>query len=565
MAANSQRGSTATETNAGATAAEYDVIVVGAGINGVGIAQDAALRGLRVLLLEQEDVCSGVSAWSGRLVHGGLRYLEQYDVRLVRESLRERERLFRLAPHLVRPVPLMIPFYRRNRRPAWLVRLGMVLYDVLSWDKSPPRHRILSAAAARRRFPGMAADGLTGAALFYDGQVELAERLCVEIAVDARDNGAQVRTHTRVDAPLIEDGRVVGIRWTDTRTWERGEARARVVLNVAGPWIDRWLSDTPRPQPRLNGGTKGSHLIVDDFPGAPSDVVYYESQRDGRLVLVIPWLGRQLIGTTDIRFERDPGEARCDIGEVEYLLEEVNALVPEARLGLADVRYTYSGVRPLPYVPDKAESSVPRSHQLHDHAADGLPGLVTVVGGKLTTYRQLAQDAVDDVFRRLGRPAPRCPTTGRCLPGARPDEQEVSSGSGPPRLPERTQRRLERFYGSRAGRVRAMVARSPELGQILHEPTGLIAAELVFAVEVDLAVTLADVLARRVLLAFESGHGLEAVDAAATVLGKHLGWDAARRAAEIEGYRDWLSRLAVPDPDGPRSRAFGAGAVSTGR
>ena len=170
----------------------YDLVVVGAGINGVGIAQDAALRGLRVVLLEQEDVCSGVSAWSGRLVHGGLRYLEQYDVRLVRESLRERERL-------VRPVPLMMPFYRRNSRPRWLVRLGMITYDVLSWDKSPPRHRILSAQEARERFTGMATEGMTGAALFYDGQVELAERLCVELAVDARDNGAEIRTHTRVD------------------------------------------------------------------------------------------------------------------------------------------------------------------------------------------------------------------------------------------------------------------------------------------------------------------------------------------------------------------------------
>ena len=398
----------------------YDLVVVGAGINGVGIAQDAALRGLRVVLLEQEDVCSGVSAWSGRLVHGGLRYLEQYDVRLVRESLRERERLFRLAPHLVRPVPLMMPFYRRNSRPRWLVRLGMITYDVLSWDKSPPRHRILSAEEVRERFTGVATEGMTGAALFYDGQVELAERLCVELAVDARDNGAEIRTHTRVDAPLVEDGRVVGVRCTDVLTGARQEIRGSVVYNVAGPWIDRVLAGTDREQPRLNGGTKGSHLVVDPFPGAPRDVVYYESQRDGRLVLVIPWFGRYLIGTTDIRFEQDPSEARCDIGEEEYLLEEVNALVPGAALTPADVLYTYSGVRPLPYAPDKAESSVTRSHVLHDHAGTGLPGLVTVVGGKLTTYRQLAQDAVDDVFRRLGRKAPPCPTRSRPLPGAEP-------------------------------------------------------------------------------------------------------------------------------------------------
>ena len=540
----------------------YDLIVVGAGINGVGVAQDAALRGLRVLLLEQDDVCSGVSAWSGRLVHGGLRYLEQYDVKLVRESLRERERLFRLVPHLVKPVPLMIPFYRRNRRPSWLVRVGMFTYDALSWDKSPPRHRILSAEQARTRFAGMATDGMTGAAVFYDGQVELAERLCVEIAVDAKDSGAQIRTHTRVDAPLLEGDRVVGVRWTDARTGEQGESRAGVVLNVAGPWIDGWVDGAGKPQPRLNGGTKGSHLIVDPFPGAPDDVVYYESQRDGRLVLVIPWFGRYLIGTTDVRFEQDPGEARCDIGEAEYLLEEANTLMPQAHLTLDDVLYTYSGVRPLPYAPDKAESSVPRSHQLHDHAADGLPGLVSVVGGKLTTYRQLAQDAVDDVFRRLARSAPPCPTKDRQLPGARPAQ-------GPPpeleSLSDATRARLERFYGSRAGAVIALAAASPELARVVHPPSGMIAAELVFAVQVDLALTLTDVLARRVLLAFERGHGLDVVDDAAQVLGAHLGWDATRRAEEVADYHVWLERLAVPDPAGPRSSNFGAGAATPGR
>jgi glycerol-3-phosphate dehydrogenase len=219
-----------------------------------------------VLLLEQEDICSGVSAWSGRPVHGGLRYLEQHDVRLVRESLRERERLFRLAPHLVTPVPLMMPFYRRNRRPAWLVELGMITYDVLSFDKTPPMHRLLSRSRAVRRFTGMTKEGLSGAALFYDGQVELAERLCVEIALDARVAGADIRTHTRVTGPLVEDGRVTGVHYTDLMTGRDGQVRAGVVLNVAGPWIDRVLGG--RDQPRLNGGTKGSHLVVDPFPGA---------------------------------------------------------------------------------------------------------------------------------------------------------------------------------------------------------------------------------------------------------------------------------------------------------
>ncbi len=544
----------------------FDVVIVGAGINGLGIAQDAALRGLRVALLEQEDVCFGVSAWSGRLVHGGLRYLEQYDFLLVRESLSERERLFRLAPHLVRPVPLMIPLYKHNRRPGWMVELGMVTYDALSVGKTPPMHRILGKKRAKKRFSGLATEGLSGAAVFYDGQLELAERLCVELAVDAKANGAVIALHTRVTAPIVENGVVTGVTYTDTLTGESGEVRADLVYNAAGPWIDRALSYAGQPaQPRLNGGTKGSHLIVDPFPGAPKDVVYYESRRDGRLVLVIPWFGRYMIGTTDIRFDEDPDKARCDIGEVEYLLGEVNALVPEAHLTLDDVLYTFSGVRPLPYVPDKAESSVPRSHVLHDHAASGLKNLVTVVGGKLTTYRQLAEDAVDDIFARLGRKAPKCPTRNRPLPGAQVVDLEALRASLTARnvVPAAVVDRLVRFYGSRAVAVLDLAAAQPELAEVVEPASNLIGAELVFAVDVDLAQTLADVLARRTLTAFQPDHGWDSMDAIISVLAGHLGWDEQRRQVELDGYRTWLDHLAIPDVNGPRSDSFGAGAANT--
>ena len=542
--------------------AEYDLVVIGAGINGVGIALDAALRGLRVVVVEKEDICSGVSAWSGRLVHGGLRYLEHHAFGLVRESLMERERLFRHAPHLVKPVPLLMPIFRHNRRPGWLVELGMLLYDVLSLRKTPPMHRPLSRARVERRFPGIARDGLKGATLFYDGQVELAERLCVELALDAVDHGAQLLLHTRVEAPLLEGGRVVGVRATNTLTGDRLELRAPVVYNVAGPWIDRVFDPDPTAaQPRLNGGAKGSHLVVDRFPGAPHDVVYYESRRDGRLVFVIPWLDRLMIGTTDVRFEEDPDLARCDIGEAEYLLDEVNALVPGAHLSMDDVRYTLSGVRPLPYEPGVPESSITRTHVLHDHESSGMPGLVTVVGGKLTTYRQLAEDAVDDVLRRLDHKDPGCPTRDRILPGAvgfkaaglRDDL--VSRGAK-----EQVADRLVKWYGSVAAQVWSLAEADAALGRVLHPASGLVAAELVHAVTREHAVTLTDVLARRVLVAFEPGHGLEVVETLADVVAGRLGWDEGRRSAEIAGYREWLGHLAIPDPTGPRSSSFGAGA-----
>ncbi len=545
------------------TGEPFDVIVVGAGINGVGIAQDAALRGLRVVLVEQDDLCSGVSAWSGRLVHGGLRYLEQYDVPLVYESLNERERLFKLAPHLVKPKPLMVPVYKHNRRPGWMVELGMIAYDALSLRKTPPYHRALSKKKTTARFTGVGTDGLSGSVVFYDGQVENAERLCVELAVDAAAAGAVIATKTRVEAPLVERGRVVGVKAVDTLTGEKFEIRGFVTYNVAGAAIDRLVADPSLPkQPRLNGGTKGSHLIVDPFPGAPTDVVYYESRQDGRLVLIIPWRGRYMIGTTDIRFDQDPDEARCDIGEVDYLLGEVNALIPEADLTLDDVLYTFSGVRPLPYVPDKAESSVPRSHVLHDHTENGLPGLVTIVGGKLTTYRQLAEDTIDDAFKRLGRQAPPVPTKKRRYPGAQFVDLDTlkASVAGRTGLPASQVTRLVDLYGSRTIALWQLVEQRPELNRVVH-PSGVLAAELVFAFEEDLARSLTDVLARRVLLAFEPGHALDEIDDIAKVLADHEDWDEEQTRAQIAEYHGWLDKLKVPDPNGPRSESFGAGVV----
>ena len=247
---------------------------------------------------------------------------------------------------------------------------------------------------------------------------------------------------------------------------------------MAGPWIDRIFRRGAPPQPRLNGGTKGSHLIVDPFPGAPDDVVYYESKSDGRLVLVIPWMGRYMIGTTDLRFDEDPDLACCDAEEMEYLLGEVNQLIPEAKLTPQHVLFTYSGVRPLPYAPGVEEWEIPRSHVLHDHAPD-IPGLVTVVGGKLTTYRQLAEDAIDDVFKRLSRPAPKCVTADLPLPGAVGDPDEARAFLlDAAEMPEQTVERLLGLYGGRALDVVKEAAEDPELGKVFHPATGAIGAEL---------------------------------------------------------------------------------------
>ena len=540
----------------------YDVIVIGGGINGVGIARESALQGFKTLLLEKDDICSGVSAWSGRLAHGGLRYLEHYDFALVRESLLERERLIKNAPHLAKHVSWLMPVYRHNKRPGWLVELGMLLFDILSFDKASPTHRYLSRNKAIARFPGIDQNGLKSAFQYWDGQIELAERLCVENAIDAIKHGAVIATHSQVNAPIIEGSKVVGVKYTDLLSGANLEAHAPVIYNVAGPWIDRVFKESAglSPQPRLNGGTKGSHFIVDAFDGAPTDVVYYETRSDGRLILVVPWFGKYLIGTTDIRWERDPGEARCDIGELEYLLNELNALIPEAKLTRDDVLYTYSGVRPLPYEPDKAESSVTRTHILYDHAKSGLPGLITVVGGKLTTFRQLSEDAVIDLAKRLGKGKISSKTRRSPLPGAHFTTKEdlvkslVAAGA-----PLRVADRISNLYGSRAINLWNIVAGDPSAGTVLDTELGLSKAEILFVTREEFPKTLTDVMSRRVILAFEKGHGLNNAEVIADIVGDERGWSAEERRKQIADYKLWLDHLAIPDESGPRSTSFGAG------
>ena len=535
---------------------EFDVIVVGAGINGLGIARDAAERGLKVAIVEKEDFCYGVSAYSGRLVHGGLRYLEHGDIPLVRESLRERELLFRVAPHLVKPVRLIMPFYSRNTRPSWMIRLGMIAYDVLSFDKSVKSHRILGKAEVKNRFTGMAEAGLSGAALFTDGQVEYAERLCTELAVAAADAGAKVFIHSQVDQLLTENGRVVGVR-ASKPNGESFELRAAITVNAGGPWVDSVLHGNQNKaaveSKRLIGGSKGSHIIVEPFEGAPTDVVYYESQTDGRLVLVIPWMGRYLIGTTDRLFEQEPDNARCEMDEIEYLLKEANTLMPDAHLNVSDVVYTYSGVRPLPYTPGVKEWKIPRSHIVLDHATTGHPGLHSIVGGKLTTYRQLAEDSVDLLVKQLGKGAKKPLSKFHQFPGANyaaahtAGQADFEARFKKTKLVEAdTAVRLLSLYGTRAQEILDLIDRTPALGERFDPNSAAVAAELIFAVDKEFAETLADAFSRRILLAYEPGHGLEGAARAAEILGKHLGWNTKQQKAEIAGYAHWLDHLRVP-------------------
>lgn len=531
--------------------APFDLIVVGAGINGACVARDAAARGLRVLLLDKGDVASGTSSWSTRLIHGGLRYLEYGELGLVRESLRERETLLRVAPHLVKPLPLLIPIYEGQRRGPLTVRAGMLAYDLLSLGKSLPRHRMLSREEALRLSPSLESKGLRGAALYHDAQAAYAERLVVENALSARRHGALILTHARVERLLSEAGNVRGVEFTDLLGAGGGThaARAALVLNAAGPWVDEVLAGGGGVE-KLIGGTKGSHIVVPAFDGAPPTALYVEARADGRPFFIIPWDGKLLIGTTDERFAGDLERVEADEGEIEYLLRETNRAIPSARLTRASVLYTYAGVRPLPFVGQRDAAGITRRHFIRPSTS--LRGLFSVVGGKLTTSRSLAEEAVDLLFKQLGRPAPPCTTAREPLPGADTAEGfRAFAESFPSRcgLPLKSAARLLKIYGTRAAEVCRLAAGHAELLEPFCEETGSIGAEVVFAFQEELAETLADCLMRRTLVGLDSSAGTDAVERAAQLARKFLGWDERRAAREVEDYLRYVERFhARPGP-----------------
>jgi glycerol-3-phosphate dehydrogenase len=531
-------------TTAAIAQQRFDLIVIGAGINGVAIARDAALRGLSVLVLEKGDLASGTTSWSTRLIHGGLRYLEHAEISLVRESLRERERLLKNAPHLVTPMPMILPIYRDAKRGPLTIRAGMILYDVLSFDKSLPRHDMLSAEEVRQAVPGIEHDGLLAGACFYDAQATFAERLAVENALSAAQHGALIQTYARVDRLVTEGAVVRGVEFTDLISGEPGTAQAKVIVNCAGPWVDEVLHGAPddRQPERMIGGTKGSHLIVHPFPGAPSDAVYYEA-RDGRAVFIVPWNGFFLIGSTDIRYSGDLDDVRASEEEIEYLIAETNRLIPTAALDREKVLYSYCGVRPLPFKPAGAEGAITRKHVIRNHAPR-LRGLLSVIGGKLTTHRSLAEEVVDEVCDQLGKEL-KCRTAKLPLPGApaggmRTLKESLAARSG---LPPQSCNRLASIYGIRAYELLDLVASEPSLLEPFDPESGAIGAEVVFALRGEGAVTLADILLRRTMVGFGAKMAVGADEAAAGIAARHLGWDNEKARHEVASYRAGLARF----------------------
>jgi glycerol-3-phosphate dehydrogenase len=521
----------------------YDVLIIGGGITGAGVALDAAARGLRTALVERHDFASGTSSKSSKLVHGGLRYLQNGDVRLVYEALRERQRLLRNAPHLVKVLPFLIPVFtgKGGIIPKQLARaLGsaMWMYDLTGGIRIGRIHRRLSGEAARRHMPTLD-ERLAWAYLYYDAQADDARLTLTVARTAALDHGATVVNHAAVTG-LRKDGDLVTGATVDVGGHEV-EVRARAVVNATGVWADDVRALDEPSHPHSIRPAKGIHVTVPWSKVRNDIAAVVPVPKDRRSIFVVPWPGADgtiggegsvtYIGTTDTDYDGDVDDPQCTPEDVAYLIEAMNRSLQEP-LAPGDVLGTWAGLRPLVRAGDGRTADLSRRHRVTTSES----GMVTVTGGKLTTYREMAEDAVDAAVRVIGdgagRRAGRSRTRRLALRGAEGWEDARTADA---HLAER--------YGGEAGVLAAMVAADPSLGEPLVPGLPYRRVEAVYAARYEMATTLDDVLSRRTRARLRARDAAAAAaDDVAALVGDELGWSADRRAAEAAAYREAASR-----------------------
>jgi glycerol-3-phosphate dehydrogenase len=514
------------------TSETFDVLVVGGGVTGAGAALDAATRGLSVALVEARDLASGTSSRSSKLFHGGLRYLEQMNFALVREALRERNlMLTRLAPHLVKPVPFLYPLQHRGwERPY--VGAGLALYDTLGGARATPRHRQLTRTRARQLCPALRADALVGAVLYYDAQADDA-RHTLTVARTAAHYGAVVRTSTEVIGILRDAEHVVGAKVRDVETGQTGDVRARVVLNCTGVWTDD-IQRLTGTRGRFNvHSSKGIHLVV------PRDRVNSETglilRTEKSVLFVIPWGTHWIVGTTDTDWKLDKAHPAASRRDIDYVLDHVNRVLT-VPLTHDDIEGVFAGLRPLLAGESEQTSQLSREHGV----AQPLPGLIAVAGGKYTTYRVMAADAINAAATDLGRPVPPSVTDRTPLLGAegypalvnQVDDLATEYGLAPWRI-----RRLLDRYGSLIREVLQLAKDDKALLEPLPGAEEYLKVEIRYGATHEAGLHLDDLLTRRTRVSIEVPHrGTESAAAAADVVADVLGWDSERAAAEVDVY-----------------------------
>jgi len=510
----------------------FDVLVIGGGIVGAGIARDAAMRGLAVALVEQGDFGSGTSSKTSKLIHGGLRYLEHGRLGLVFESLRERSTLRTIAPGFVWPLSLLLPVYDGDRRSAWKINAGLWLYDLLAAGRALQPHRMVSARRALALEPALRIDGLRAAGLYADCQMDDA-RLCLANILQAVSLGAACGNYLRVRALLKANHRVCGAAVEDRWTGRAFDVQAQAVINATGPWGDRIRQLSVAGTPDKLAPTKGIHLIL---PRVARQALFVQGRADARMLFILPWGDYSLVGTTEGQVRGPLETLTAGADEVGYLLDAVHHALPGSHLDADDVVATFAGARPLLAFSGSAASAS------REHHIDVDPwGLISVMGGKFTTYRRMAQQAVDVLMARHRWKAERCLTGEVSLleathPASLAHWHELTRTVAPDLLA-----RLLVRYGTGTLSILRVIAREPALAQPLcphHEP---VAAELVHALTGELACTITDVLARRTRIAWSSCQGLDALSTVTDLFQRYGGCSRAQMEAQVDEYHQFLA------------------------
>jgi glycerol-3-phosphate dehydrogenase len=537
----------------------FDLLVIGGGITGAGIAREAALAGLHTALLERDDFASGTSSRSSRLVHGGVRYLEHGHLGLVFESSRERRLLLQLAPHLVRPLAFTWPVYRGARVPTWKVRAGLMLYDALALFRNVQRHEGLGREGVLQHEPALLRDGLMGGARYWDAATD-DTRLTLASALAAREEGAVVLNHCVVTGALRgrgpdHPGRLQGVQALDRVSGATLDIEARVVINATGPWSDATATltaagraDAAHAQVAQVLGSAGAHIAVPRQRLGNNDAVTIVSPLDGRVMFVIPAGAHAIIGTTERPAQRGPDDIRATHADISYLLASVNRCFPFANLCPDDVISAWCGIRPLAArrANEQRANAASREHAITQRE----DGLITVTGGKLTTYRAMAADVFAKARSALGNGgaaplhAPE-PSDATPLPGG--DIGSLSSTIQDARVTTHdgaVGERLAQAYGSRWRNVWSYVQRDPALGSRISEQLPYLLAEVAHAADREMACTLGDILIRRTHVAFETrDYGRGAAQRIAPLLQATRGWSDAERTSQLASYEAEVTRL----------------------
>ncbi|TNE57830.1 MAG: glycerol-3-phosphate dehydrogenase/oxidase [Alphaproteobacteria bacterium] len=528
--------------------ASHDILIIGGGIQGATIARDAAQRGLKVALVEKKDFSSGTSFASSKMVHGGLRYLANFEFRLIREALKERRIWERIAPHQVDPLPFMVPNYGSHGQ-KWLMWAGFFLYDLLSFDrkwlkdkdKQLPAHRRISKDEALKLAPGLDPEGLLGAILYYDCQMYAPERLCLECLEEADSLGAEVANHAEAMEILKDGDTVLGARVNDTLSGETFDVHAALTINASGPWADYVLTSAEGGNPsRHLIRSKGIHLITRKVSTDTALLIAVE----GSHVLFLPWRNHTIIGTTDTVFAQHPDKVSTREEDIAGLLEKAQKAYPMAGLTRADVKHFYAGLRPLVDTDGNPNNNTAqdtygasRAAEIVDHEkTSGTKALLSAIGGKWTTSRHIAKQAVDKAVKKLGRPglttcrSDELVTWGGATGNFNAFKQTLAEKH--PDWSQDIRANLAKTYGSQAPRLIALAEKTPALKERLDPNQPFIAAEVIYAVQEEMALSLEDVVMRRTCVGTLGRPSETLLSAVIDLMRGPLGWSESQIAQE---------------------------------